>query len=106
MRNDLTVNGEARIRTAYAYGFYPNIHYGQPELADGPLPTDREIHANVESELFWSPFVDEDAISISVDDGVVTLAGAVASLREKEIARENALEGGAIRVNNDLVVDN
>ncbi len=106
VRNDLTVNGEARIRTAYAYGFYPNIHYGQPELADGPLPTDREIHANVESELFWSPFVDEDAISISVDDGVVTLAGAVASLREKEIARENALEGGAIRVNNDLAVDN
>lgn len=106
VRNELTVDGRARIRTAYAYGFYPTMIYANSKFADEPLPTDREIHADVESELFWSPFVDEDAISVSVDNGTVTLAGEVASLRELEIARDNALEGGAIEVQNELVVNN
>ena len=102
--NNLSVNGEARIRTAYAYGFYPDMFYGLPGEAVEPLPTDRQIHSDVESEFFWSPFVDEDTISVGVDDGIVTLTGTVDSNREKQIAADNALEGGALRVDNEIEV--
>jgi osmotically-inducible protein OsmY len=66
--------------------------------------SDREIHRDVASELYWSPFVDADRVTIDVDNGVVTLTGAVGSPRERLVARDNALEGGALAVNNDLTI--
>jgi len=71
---------------------------------EAALPTDREIHEQVESELFWSPFVDSDSVTVSVDDGAVTLSGTVDSAREYQAAQVNAYQGGALSVDNDLVL--
>jgi osmotically-inducible protein OsmY len=55
--------------------------------------------------LFWSPFVDSDDVTVSVEAGVATLTGSVDSLGEYNAARENAFEGGAITVINKLELD-
>ncbi len=68
------------------------------------LTNDLEIKDQVESELFWSPFVDSDQIEVSVDNGEATLTGHVDSWSEYRIATENAYEGGAVLVDNELVV--
>jgi osmotically-inducible protein OsmY len=65
---------------------------------------DWEIMRDIKDELRWSPFVDEDNVSIDVMDGVATLTGDVDTLRERHIATENAYEGGARQVRNRLKV--
>ncbi len=65
---------------------------------------DQEIKENIESEFFWSPFVDGGDITISVDDGKATLTGEVDSWSEYDAATQNALEGGAVAVDNDLTI--
>ena len=66
---------------------------------------DWEIIQDIESELFWSPFVDSDDVNVVVLDGVATLTGTVDTLVERAAAVENAYEGGARLVDNDLLVD-
>lgn len=70
-----------------------------------PRKRDHEIRADINDELFWSPFVDADDVKVQVDAGIVTLKGQVESWREFDAATENALEGGAVRVVNKLEVD-
>jgi osmotically-inducible protein OsmY len=65
---------------------------------------DWEIKRDIAGELWWSPFVDEDDVSVSVTDGTVTLVGVVDTLRERRVATENAYEGGAKHVRNELKV--
>jgi len=71
-----------------------------------PIPgrSDREIREDVRDELWWSPFVDEEQVEVSVEDGTVTLAGTVDTPGEKRAALENAYEGGATWVRNELQV--
>ncbi len=68
------------------------------------LKTDWEIRQDINDELFWSPFVDADQVNVVVDDAVATLTGTVDSWSEYHAAAENALEGGASIVDNDLNV--
>ncbi len=63
-----------------------------------------EIKEDVQNELFWSPFVDEDQVDIEVDNGIVTLTGNVDTYSERQSAEENAYEGGAKDVKNNLAV--
>ena len=65
---------------------------------------DQEIREDVKSQLFWSPFVDEDQVSVTVFDGVVTLNGNVETWSERKAAEQNAREGGAKKVINNLTV--
>jgi osmotically-inducible protein OsmY len=65
---------------------------------------DQEIREDVKSELFWSPFVDEDQVNVTVFDGVVTLNGNVETWSERKTAEDNAFEGGAKKVINNLTV--
>lgn len=65
---------------------------------------DWEIKEDVERQLFWSPFVDSDQITVSVDDGIVTLKGTVHTHQQRDAAEENARQGGARRVVNQLDV--
>jgi osmotically-inducible protein OsmY len=65
---------------------------------------DWEIKEDVESQLFWSPYVDADDVTVNVDGGVVTLTGQVDSFAEKQDAEENAFEGGAKDVRNHVSV--
>lgn len=64
--------------------------------------TDDEIKEDIEDQLWWSPFVDSDAIKVEVKDEVATLTGTASSRWEYEVAAENALEGGARKVINRL----
>jgi osmotically-inducible protein OsmY len=66
--------------------------------------TDWEIEQDVEDQLWWSPFVDSDEVSVTVKDGVATLTGTVDSWRERGAATDNAYEGGAREVHNHLKV--
>ena len=65
---------------------------------------DQEIREDVKSELFWSPFVDKDQVNVRVFNGVVTLHGNVETLSERKAAEDNAYEGGAKKVFNNLTV--
>lgn len=66
--------------------------------------SDAEIRRNVTNELWWSPFVDNDDVDISVDNGQVVLTGTVDTWAEQEAAEQNAFEGGATSVINNLEV--
>lgn len=67
--------------------------------------SDAEILEDIESEMGWSPFVDVDEVNISVEDGTATLTGTVQSSSERLSATENAFEGGAISVVNNIVIE-
>lgn len=67
--------------------------------------SDANIKEEIEDELWWSPFVDSDDIDISVTNGVATLTGTADSYSERRIAAENALEGGAVQVHNEIEVN-
>lgn len=67
--------------------------------------SDWEIETDIESQLFWSPFVDSDEVTVNVDNAVATLTGTVDTWTERQAATENALEGGAVIVDNNLTVD-
>jgi osmotically-inducible protein OsmY len=66
--------------------------------------SDRQIKADIEKELFWSPFVDNDDVKVDVQRGVATLTGTVGSWSESNAAANNAYEGGAVYVDNELKV--
>ena len=70
-----------------------------------PMKRDWEIAEDVQSELFWSPFVDSDNITVVVDDGIATLTGSVRTPGEANAAVENAYEGGAVIVDDELDVE-
>ncbi len=65
---------------------------------------DDEIRQAIEEELWWSPFVDSDDVTVEVDRGVATLEGTLDSRAERSAAVESAIEGGATRVVNRLKV--
>ncbi len=64
-----------------------------------------ELTSHVTDELFWDPKVDNAAIAVSADDGVVNLRGTVGSLRQKREAKKDAERVWGVKsVNNDLQV--
>jgi len=66
--------------------------------------TDWEIKEDIEDQLWWSPFVDSDQITVTVEDGVATLTGTANSWQERGAAADNAYDGGAKEVRNHLRV--
>jgi osmotically-inducible protein OsmY len=106
VKNEISVNYDA------AYVFDP---YVDDDLAAGPgserLPkqtsdkTDEQIRDEIRSELWWSPFVDSDEVTVAVNGQVARLSGTVDSWSEREAAVKNAYDGGAISVDNDLRVN-
>jgi osmotically-inducible protein OsmY len=96
------------------YGVYPYDPYVDEWYAEDydwytyepgyTLMSDSTIREEIIDEFFWSPFVDGGDITVTVDDGVATLTGTVDSWSERYAATENALEGGATWVDNELIV--
>ncbi len=66
---------------------------------------DRELRKEIEDELWSSPFVNSDQISVTVNNGIATLYGGVENKGEIADAVENAYEAGAKRVKSRLWVD-
>jgi len=106
VRNHLAVED---TRPPFVFDPYVDdfIHYEQwYEYEPGyALTSDAEIEREIRDELWWSPFVDAEDVEVTVDDGEATLEGTVESTGEARAAVENAFEGGAVRVDNDLVVE-
>jgi osmotically-inducible protein OsmY len=106
VNNNLTVTDnldpyayDPYVDDTYIYGY--DWYDYQPAYT---FETDAEILDDIQGELFWSPFVDSDEVTVVVEDGVATLAGTVDSWSEYQAARENAYEGGATWVDNNLEV--
>lgn len=69
------------------------------------MRSDSEIKHDVESELRWTPDVDDTDIAVKVNDGEVTLSGFASSYLEKyraEIAVRRVK--GVMAVANDIAV--
>lgn len=105
--NNLAVNND---HTAMVYdpyvSYYPPYLYGWYDY--DPIMSHRAdlaIKEAINDELWWSPFVDANEVTVTVVDGKATLTGAVDSLAEWHAASENAWEGGAIWVTNNLEID-
>jgi len=75
--------------------------YEAPDIAD---KADTELVEDTYDQLWWSPFVDSDDITVTAEDGEVTLAGEVDSYEEMEAAIDNAYDAGASIVTNNLEV--
>jgi len=83
------------------YGWYYDYYDYEPSgfgTRDWRWKSDAELKEDVQSELYWSPFVDSDDISVSVNNGEVTLKGSVEDQSEVNDAIENAYEAGAKNV--------
>ena len=67
--------------------------------------SNNELQSSVMEELHWDPKVNSNAIAVSAEEGVVTLRGTVASLREKREAKKDAQRvHGVKHVDNKLEV--
>ncbi len=105
-------NGLTVSFPSYSYYYWPyTSYYYEPydytwtiDYATSPNTSDAEMKDEIESELFWSPFVDSDAVKVKVENGTATLTGTVDSWSEYDSASENAQEGGADIVINKLKV--
>jgi osmotically-inducible protein OsmY len=91
------------VRDPYASPYQPEIG-ARSFTSPRPTKPDRDIERDITRELYWSPFLRDDRIEVSVRNGKATLTGAVDTLREKAAATENALQAGAVVVDNQLAV--
>lgn len=67
---------------------------------------DDDLRMTVEDELLWEPRVDNEAVAVSADDGIVTLRGSVGSFREKRAATAAAKRVYGVKdVDNQLEVE-
>jgi osmotically-inducible protein OsmY len=87
--------------------FGPLPVHGDPDLTDQAISdkvTD-ELAVDIREELWWSPYVDADDVTVTVDDGEAILTGKVDSWSEYSAVNENAYEAGAVAVDNELKVE-
>jgi len=105
VNNNLTVRDETWLGYDPFVDDMPIYDYTWYDYEPGVTwRADSEIREDINDELFWSPFVDADEVSVTVEDGIATLTGTVDTWAEYDAAAENAFEGGAIWVDNDLNV--
>jgi osmotically-inducible protein OsmY len=64
-----------------------------------------ELERQVNDELLWDPKIDNSAIAVSANDGVVSLRGTVGSFRQKREAQKDAKHLSGVKgVTNELEV--
>ncbi|MEB3281693.1 MAG: BON domain-containing protein [Lyngbya sp.] len=105
--NELEVDYSLPADETAFYDWDP-IHEDYDYNYDNSIFSDRSdeaIATAIDAQLLWSPFVDEQEVEVSVEDGVARLEGTVDSWYERAQATEEAYEGGAVTVINDLEVD-
>jgi osmotically-inducible protein OsmY len=103
--NKIEVEGDA-APYVYDYNYY---HYRPiyPTFDETPSVArrDLEIKDDIENQIWWSPYVNLSDVNVSVDQGTATLTGTVDTWNEYDYAEKNAYEGGAVAVDNNLVVN-
>ncbi len=75
-------------------------------LDDWEHTADQVIRRQIESKLYWSPQVNDQEVNVLVENGIVTLKGSVDSWTERKKAVQEAWDGGARYVKNDLEIVN
>lgn len=104
VQNNLSVYDDNDYYFYNYYGwntFYPPYHV---DVVDN-YKSDDAIKEDIIDELWWSPFVNEDEVNVSVKNREAILTGTVDTKREKLYAEINALEGGAKNVENNITVN-
>jgi osmotically-inducible protein OsmY len=106
VRNGLTVGGRSVEGLGLEFpAYYHPFVRTYPAVGFRSRPrTDAEIKDDIEDEMFWSPFVDGKKVAVSVENGIATLTGTVDTWGEHNAAIENAHEGGARDVRDQLKV--
>ncbi|MCX4240298.1 BON domain-containing protein [Paraliomyxa miuraensis] len=99
------VDPEAFVYDPYVVPFHPYLWPGRWHGTLATTLADERIADEIRDELFWSPFVDRDEIQVTVENGKAILRGKVDSWAERDAAIENAYEGGAVSVDDQLVVE-
>ena len=103
--NELAVREPA---VPYVYSAYldPYAPYVETWYVIGvrPFGTDADITSRIKAGFLWSPFLYSGDVHVSVANGRATLTGTVQSFRERQAAGNNALEAGAVSVDNELNV--
>ncbi|WP_020528282.1 BON domain-containing protein [Flexithrix dorotheae] len=102
------IKGVVTVKNKIQVGEEPNESLSSNNsntLDQKTLINDIEIKEQIEDQLWWSPFVNQDEVQVEVFNGKATLKGVVDSQREKTYAAINALEGGATTVINQLEVE-
>lgn len=89
----------------FLFDYYPYEHDWYDYEPLHTYQSDADIKDEIEEEFFWSPFVDGSDIQVTVDNGEAELSGTVESLSEYNAATENAYEGGAVWVDNDIIIE-
>jgi osmotically-inducible protein OsmY len=78
--------------------------YRAPYYSLWPTVSDAVVKYNIDDNMFWSPWLGSDTISVKVVNGVATLSGTADSWFESYKAAEYAYEGGAQQVNNNIAI--
>lgn len=94
--------------TTYAPAAYGPARYGlgpyHERLRKRRRPDD-ELKDEVEEALFYDTWVDAEAISVKVEDGIVTLGGELPSYEEIRYATDDAWDvDGVVGVRSELTV--
>ena len=81
------------------------VDYWKPyPLSFTRFPDEENLKEEVEKQLWWSPYVDEDEINIEIKGDKVILTGQVETYKEKQEATRSAFEAGAPEVENKVKV--
>ena len=112
VKNDINVSSPSLIYYNLGYDPYwayiPSYAYwdgyGAPHFPTWPNTNDGAVKDDIEDKNFWSPWVNGDHIIVNVTNGVATLTGKVDSWFEYNRATDNAFEGGAYRVYNNVTI--
>ena len=106
VHNNLDVEYDtALVYNPYVYVYDPFGYAWYDYEPVTTFETDLEIAEEIDDEMWWSPYVDADEVQVTVVDGVATLSGTVDSFLERANAVEEAYEGGAVWVKNEMKVD-
>jgi osmotically-inducible protein OsmY len=104
IENLLDVESTVPAWSCSHYDWDPVLHDVGFDYQTVRVKPDWEIRDDIESELRWSPCVDHGDIGVAVEDATATLTGQVDSYHERSLATDNAIEGGAAKVLNQLRV--
>ena len=105
---DRPFRADQEVRTPHPDGLYGPGRYGlgpyHERLRQRRRPDD-ELREEVEDALFYDTWVDAEAITVSVKDGVVTLRGELPSFEEVRYATDDAWDvDGVVGVRSELTV--
>jgi osmotically-inducible protein OsmY len=97
---------EAEEAARYTVGVEAVTNNLEIEPPEGVAVDDREIRSDIRDQLQWDYRVDEDDVSVAVDDGVATLTGTVETYSASEAAEADAWSvTGVVDVVNEITVD-